>query len=200
MPDEKEARDVSRRSVIATAALVPVAAIAAAAEPATAVLAKEHRRTLEAFVDRLVPRDENGPSASECGVVSYIERSLADASATEKASFAEGLAAVDAFARGSHGGEFAELVPAKQDEVITAMENNKASGFAPDSRTFFHQVRRLTLEGMFSDPFYGGNRGFGGWDLIRYPGPRLAVGPDEQKMRTAIKPVRTSAYGGSHGH
>src|SRR5271166_1946454 len=109
MPDEKDARDVSRRRVIATAALVPVAVITAAAEPAALVLAKEHRRTLEAFVDRLVPRDENGPSATECGVVSYIERSLADASGAEKTSFGEGLAAVDAFARGAHGGGFAEL-------------------------------------------------------------------------------------------
>ena len=67
------------------------------------------------------------------------------------------------------------------------------AGFTPDSRTFFHRVRQLTLEGMFGDPSYGGNRGFAGWDLIRYPGPRMAVAPDEQKLREPIKPLRASA-------
>jgi hypothetical protein len=80
------------------------------------------------------------------------------------------------------------------------MESNAVSGFQPDSRSFFNQVRRLTLEGMFSDPFYGGNKNFGGWDLIRYPGPRMAASPDDQKIRVTIKPVRTSARGGRHGH
>jgi hypothetical protein len=79
------------------------------------------------------------------------------------------------------------------------MENNQAAGFTPDSRTFFFRVRQLTLEGMFGDPFYGGNRGFAGWDLIRYPGPRMAVSADDQKLRQPIKPLRTSAHGGRHG-
>jgi gluconate 2-dehydrogenase gamma chain len=67
-------------------------------------------------------------------------------------------------------------------------------------RSFFLRIRQLTLEGMFCDPFYGGNRAYAGWDLIRYPGPRLAVGPDEQKIRVEIKPVRASAHGGDHSH
>ena len=81
------------------------------------------------------------------------------------------------------------------------MENGDASGFTPNSRVFFNRVRRLTLEGMFCDPYYGGNKNFAGWDLIRYPGPRLAVGPDDQKMSTLPKPLHQSAYGGAgHGH
>ena len=192
--------DVSRRSVLATAALIPVTAISSAGQPPQPALPASERRTLEAFVDRLIPRDGNGPSAVECGVANYIDRSLAGFLATEKAAFLEGLAAVDAFARGAHGQPFAELAPAVRDDVLLAMENNTASGFASGSAAFFNRVRRLTLEGMFSDPYYGGNRGFAGWDLIRYPGARLAVSPEEQKMSVPAKPVRASAYGGSHGH
>ena len=47
-----------------------------------------------------------------------------------------------------------------------------------------------------SDPHYGGNTQFRGWDLIRYPGPRLAASADDQKIKDALKPVRISAYGG----
>lgn len=103
-------------------------------------------------------------------------------------------------ARTSHGMLFAELPPERKDELVTAIENNTAPGFVPNSRAFFIRVRQLTLEGMFSDPHYGGNQNFAGWDLIRYPGPRVAVSPAEQRMKVDIKPYRHSAYGGNDGH
>jgi hypothetical protein len=56
---------------------------------------------------------------------------------------------------------------------------------------------------MFGDPYYGGNKNFAGWDLIKYPGPRLATTADDQKMGVDIKPYRHSAYGSGaadHGH
>jgi gluconate 2-dehydrogenase gamma chain len=196
--EEKQAGNISRRSVIASAALVPVAAITSAAQPESA-LSTAQLRTLEAFVDRLIPKDELGPSATESGVAVYINRSLADYLAPEKGAFIAGLEATDAFARRTEDRAFAELSPEKQDAVLTAMDNGTAAGFA-DARVFFGRVRRLALEGMFGDPSYGGNRNFAGWDLIRYPGPRLAVSPEDQKMGVAIKPLHSSAYGNGHGH
>jgi gluconate 2-dehydrogenase gamma chain len=199
MAEEKESLNLTRRSVIATAALVPVTTITAAAQAAQSVFTASQLKTLEAFVDRLIPKDENGPGAAESGVAVYIDRSLADFLSGEKAAFIEGLAATDAFARSSQGAAFADLPPAKQDQVLTAMENNTATGFA-NARNFFNRVRRLTLEGMFGDPYYGGNKNFAGWDLIKYPGPRLASSPEDQKLDAKIKPLRVSAYGGSRGH
>lgn len=196
--EEKQSGNISRRSVIAGAALVPVAAITSAAQPESALSASQ-LRTLEAFVDRLIPKDELGPSATECGVAVYINRSLGDYLAPEKAAFIAGIEATDAFARRTEDRAFAELSAEKQDGVLTAMDNGTAAGF-PDARAFFGRVRRLTLEGMFGDPSYGGNRNFAGWDLIRYPGPRLAVSPEDQKMGVTIKPLRSSAYGNGHGH
>ncbi len=195
---EKQSGNISRRSLIASAALAPVTAITSTAQP-DSVLSAAQVRTLEAFVDRLIPKDELGPGASECGVAVYINRSLGDYLAPEKAAFIAGLEATDAFARRREDRAFAELSPEKQDAVLTAMDNGAAEGFA-DARAFFGRVRRLTLEGMFGDPSYGGNRNYAGWDLIRYPGPRLAVSPEEQKMGVTIKPLRSSAYGNGHGH
>ena len=82
------------------------------------------------------------------------------------------------------------------------MESGSAEGF-PNARAFFNRARRLTMEGMFGDPYYGGNKNFAGWDLIRYPGPRLATTQDDQKMGVEIKPYHHSAYGAAgenHGH
>ena len=192
MPNEFEDRSITRRTMIATAALVPVAAIKSAAQTVDSVFSQPQRRTLEAFADRLIPKDELGPSATECGAVIYIDRTLAGPLAAEKASFLEGLDAVDGFARKAHGVALAELAADKQDEVLITIEKN--------SRAFFARARRLIMEGVFSDPYYGGNKGFAGWDLIRYPGPRLAVSADEQKMRTVVKPLHISAWGNNHGH
>ena len=89
--------------------------------------------------------------------------------------------------------------PAAIVDLLTAMDKGTATGFA-NSQQFFNRVRRLTLEGMFGDPFYGGNRNFAGWDLLRYPGPRLVVGPEQQRMDKLPEPYRRSAYGPQYGH
>ena len=191
------AHGVSRRTLIASAALVPLSALTARAQPAAAgatrALSASERQILEAFVDRLVPKDELGPGAVECGAANYIDVQLAGALAAEKTSFVAGLAAIEAFSRKSHDSGFADLTAEKRDAVLTAMDGGTADGFA-SSRAVFARIRRLTLEGMFSDPHYGGNTNFAGWDLIRYPGPRLAVGPEEQSMTGPIKPYRKSAW------
>ncbi|HYL37605.1 MAG TPA: gluconate 2-dehydrogenase subunit 3 family protein, partial [Bryobacteraceae bacterium] len=191
---------VSRRSLIAGAALVPVAALTSAAQSAApSVFSAADRKTLEAFVDRLVPKDDLGPGALECGAVNYIDQALAGALADEKQSFLEGLAAIDAFARRTHDAPFADLSADQQDAVLDAMDKGPAAGF-PNARAVFARFRRLTLEGMFSDPYYGGNTSFRGWDLIRYPGPRVAVSPEDQQIKVAIKPYRRSALGANNGH
>ncbi len=187
--------------MLASAAIIPVAALTAAAQQTEQALSPSQLRTLAAFVDRIIPKDELGPGASEGGVPEYIHRALGDYLAAEKPAFIEGLESTDAFARRAHGAPFADLTPDKQDAVLRSMDSGSADGF-PNARAFFNRARRLTMEGMFGDPYYGGNRNFAGWDLIRYPGPRLASSPDDQKMGVEIKPYRRSAYGpgGEHGH
>jgi Gluconate 2-dehydrogenase subunit 3 len=203
MPSE----EISRRTVIVSAAIVPVAVLTTGAQPAAAqaqtpsALSETQLRILAAFADRIIPKDELGPGASESGVTEYINRSLGDYLAGEKPAFVEGLEATDALARRMHDAAFADLPPAQQDALLTSMESGSAEGF-PNARAFFNRARRLTMEGMFGDPYYGGNKNFAGWDLIKYPGPRLATSADDQKMGVEIKPYHHSAYGagGEHGH
>ena len=193
--------NLSRRRIIISVAIVPVAAIRAAVQAPSTALSAAQLRTLDAFVDRLIPKDENGPGASECGAANYIDRSLADYLAPEKPVFLENLAALDAWSRAKHDAAFADLSPEKRDEVVTTIENGTATVFKPNARAFFARIRLLTLEGTFGDPYYGGNEGFAGWDLIGYPGPRLAVSEDDQRMKISIKPSHVSSWGGvRNGH
>ena len=190
---------ISRRELIVTTAFVPLAALTASAQPAGGALSPDEMRTLEAFIARLIPADELGPGAVEAGVQIYIDRALASAYADRKASFTEGLRNVDSYARRAHGHAFADLAPADRDTVISAMEQGTADAF-PTARGVFAAIRSLTMEGMFGDPHYGGNKDYAGWDLIRYPGPRLAVAPEDQALNRAAKPYRQSAWGAQHGH
>lgn len=202
MPEhDQEVHGLSRRSLIRGAALVPVAALTSAAAPtgSQTVFSASERKILEAFIGRLVPSDELGPGALECGAVSYIDQALAGALAEEKSSFLQGLAEVEAYARKTENAAFADLAAQKKDAIIAAMEKGTAEGF-DNGRAVFARFRRLTLEGMFSDPYYGGNSSFRGWDLIRYPGPRVAVAPEDQQMKVEVKPYRRSALGENNGH
>jgi hypothetical protein len=189
--------DITRRTVIATAAtaaLVPVTAIRSAAQSTPAkepTFSPDQRRTLEAFIDRICPKDELGPGAVEIGAADYVEIQLGDYLKGEKQTFLDGLAAVDAYARANYAGPFAGLSPEKRDALLTDIDSGKAN----DLRAFFNRARRLTLEGMFGDPHYGGNKKFAGWDLIKYPGPRPATTADMQKMNAPAEPYHRSAWG-----
>ncbi len=78
--------------------------------------------------------------------------------------------------------------------MLGDLEQNVGDGFEPDAATFFDMVLQHTIEGTFSDPQYGGNRDFIGWEMLGYPGLRLAVGPNEQTMDARPEMTRLSAY------
>jgi gluconate 2-dehydrogenase gamma chain len=230
--DDNAPRDVSRRSLFKQVGAAGAAVVAGT--PLSPGIAQEHPAqgtpvatarlealetltaaeadTLEAIVARLIPSDEHGPGATEARAAHYIDRALTGPLRASRDAYAAGLAAIDAYALLSKGATFAKLSPANQDAVLTDMEKNVATGFAPDAATFFNLVRTHTIQGTFCDPYYGGNANFAGWDLVGYPGIRMAVGEDEQRLK-APQPVHKSAYddamftrkggsvkGGDHGH
>src|ERR1700704_4567807 len=226
---KSEPRDSSRREllkrfgVVGAASVVPggvfirsAPSFAAEARPpagppqreALETLTAAESDTLEAIVARLIPSDENGPGAAEARAAHYIDRALAGPLASARKAYAAGLAALNTYAQASKGGPFASLRPKDQDAVLSEMEKNAATGFTPNSSTFFNLLRAHAIQGTFCDPYYGGDANFVGWDLIRYPGVRISVAAQEQRLGVALKPNHKSAYddamfakrGGGHGH
>jgi gluconate 2-dehydrogenase gamma chain len=184
-----------RSAALGAVAAVPANVLAQAASAAPyANLTPAEATALEAFVARLIPSDAIGPGALEAGAVRYIDGALGDALAAQRPAYSAGLAALDAYSRSRAGGAFAALPPERQDELIGHLEANRAPGFVPSSSAFFELVLGATLEGMFGDPHYGGNQDFVGWELIGYPGLRLAVSAEQQRMAAVLEPLRSSAY------
>ncbi|MGZ3364065.1 MAG: gluconate 2-dehydrogenase subunit 3 family protein, partial [Caulobacteraceae bacterium] len=122
----------------------------------------------------------------EARAAHYIDRSLAGALSASREAYRAGLTALDARARSLKGQTFARLADADQDAVLMALEKEDPG--------FFGLVRGHTLQGTFGDPYYGGNAGFVGWDMIGYPGVRLAVTQPQQAMDPHLQKVRMSAY------
>jgi gluconate 2-dehydrogenase gamma chain len=214
-------RGISRRELLkragwvgAASAIIPLqdvtAAVSMPAGPAqsaasataTATVAREPLETLtaaesdvlEAICARLIPTDASGPGAAEARAAHYIDRALGGALMSSRQAYASGLAALDRYASSSRGAAFAKLPPGDQDRVLQDVASGAATGFPNGSIAFFNLVRTHTIEGTFCDPYYGGNAGFVGWDLIGYPGVRTVVTADEQRFGVAAKPNHKSAY------
>jgi len=151
---------------------------------------------LNAVAARLIPNDANGPGAVEAGATRYIDRALAGPLSSSRQAYASGLAALDAYAQSSRGKPFRDLPPTDQDSVLIDVETGAATGFTGSSALFFATVLTHTHQGMFGDPYYGGNTDFAGWDLVNYPGVRTMVTPADQKSLEAhqLKPNHKSAY------
>jgi len=191
-----ERPSVSRRDLLKGAGVAAAVAGAgtAQAQPAPAPVRREALETLsaaeadilEAFCARLIPSDETGPGAREARAAHYIDRALGGALAASRETYRAGLLSLDARAMRMKVIPFIRLNEADQDAVLIALEKEDPG--------FFNMVRGHTLQGMFGDPYYGGNAGFVGWDLIGYPGIRLGVTEAQQAFEPHLTRVHMSAY------
>jgi gluconate 2-dehydrogenase gamma chain len=151
--------------------------------------------TLDAIAARLIPTDANGPGAAEARATRYIDRALGGALVSFRDAYRSGLASVDRYSETTRNAPFAKLPPEDQDQILRNIETDVATGFAtPSASTFFNFVLAHTIQGTFCDPYYGGNATFVGWDLLGYPGIRLAVSPEDQRLNARPAPTRRSAY------
>jgi hypothetical protein len=79
-------------------------------------------------------------------------------------------------------GAFAKLSPANQDAVLTDMEKKVGTRIHAERGDVLQSRARPYDPGHVLRSYYGGNANFVGWDLIGYPGIRMAVSEDEQRL------------------
>ena len=150
--------------------------------------------TLDAMVSRIIPADDLGPGAREARATHYIDKCLNGHRSSSRQAYAIGLSALNAYSQASKGKVFHLLPENDQDTILMALQDGDAQGFGSSSSSFFNMVRSHTLEGTFSDPYYGGNRDFIGWELLGYPGVRLGASEDDVSQGSELSPSRRSAY------
>ena len=151
--------------------------------------------TVETLAGRIIPGDTEDPGAREAGVVYYIDRALAGPYFGWQGAYREGVRTLNAYTNERYGKKLFELSETDQDAIVGALERGEVPGFgeADSSVNFFTMVWSHTIEGMFSDPAYGGNRDAVGWRLIGFPGTQYGYSAEEMRYGADLsgKPIVT---------
>jgi len=204
---------VAGSAVAATANIPPPAqAQPTAAQSAStggyAFLNAEEAAFIEALVDHMVPADALTPKGTDIGLNIFIDRALAGGwgkgdrldmqgpwkqgvpsqgyqlPMTPADLYRSGIAAANVVCVKSYGKSFDKLSEAQREEFLLNLQAGKVTfDNGPPARVFFTTVYQSVMEGMFSDPMYGGNRNKAGWKLIGFPGVIAVHHQNVEKFR-----------------
>jgi gluconate 2-dehydrogenase gamma chain len=151
----------------------------------TEYFTRQQRALVSAAAARIFPTTAT-PGATEAGAVDYIDQALAEAYAADRVLYRNGLRALNRHARRRFGERFTALNSRRQDAVLRDFERGQIRDFHP-AALFFRTLWRHTLEGVFGEPSYGGNRDLVGWRLVGFPGQRF--GYDAARVDQPFEPV-----------
>jgi gluconate 2-dehydrogenase gamma chain len=178
------------------------------ASPGYAFLNLEEAAFVEALVDHMVPADELTPKGTDIGINIFIDRALAGGwgkgerlymqgpwkrgtpsqgyqlPLTPAQLYRAGIEAANAHCRKTYGKTFDAISDEQREEVLVALSGGKLA-FADGlpTRDFWSILYQTVMQGMFSDPIYGGNRDKAGWKLIGFPGAIAVYRENVEKYR-----------------
>jgi len=177
-------------------------------------LTDSEARSLALLCDTLIPQDDF-PSASQAGVVDFIDLQLAGGygrgehlymdgphpQGTPEQGYQsplrpaelwrEGLAAMQTVIGPLEGQPQSAL-----DQLMTDLsEDRPALAGRVGAKTFFTELHALTNQGYFADPIYGGNKGYAGWHMVGFPG---AFGYFSDTVDAHNRPYRQPPMGIGH--
>ncbi len=127
-------------------------------------LTEHEARTLAAICDQIVPQDDF-PSASQAGAVTFIDHQLARAYRRHRKSYRQGLAAASQLSQSRFGVELAAATPRQQLAIASALQKQQPA--------FFELVRSHTLQSYYGSPRHGGNRDAVSWRMLGLDEPPL---------------------------
>lgn len=86
--------------------------------------------------------------------------------------FIQGLRKIRQLSKDTFNKEIESLDKEQQNEILQRFESGEVKMVGVNPATFFHLLLQATIEGVYSDPLYGGNKHMIGWKMAEYPGPR----------------------------
>lgn len=152
------------------------------------ILTDAEARFLAALGDVIIPEDD-WPSASQAGVVDFIDFQLASAYGRGEQlymqpPFFEGTEAqgwqsphvprdfvrLGIEAMGQAGYPLADMGAAEREQAVSALAAGDVTLRGVDAGLFWSELLGLTKQGYFADPIYGGNQNYAGWRMVGFPG------------------------------
>lgn len=180
---------------------------------------------IEAACERLIPADELGAGALAAGVPNYLDKQLGGAWGAGERLYRSGpwqpgtpsqgyqlpftpaelfhtaLRAINRDVQ-SRGSRFSELTAENQDAYLKSLESGAHDLDGVPSAVFFDLLLRMTIEGFFSDPVYGGNRDMVAWRMIGFPGAYADYyeAIDRHGVKFEREPISIGQDGHGHVH
>lgn len=181
-------------------------------------------KVVDAAAEVIFPKTEAGPGAKELLVAYYIDHQMAGSFGLNTKEYMTapfypneavpeqgyqthlkrqevfdlGIVALNAEANKKYKAKFNEITEEEQIVILTDFEEDKVkmSG-SVSSKFFFTLLRKVTLEGAYTDPMYGGNKDMAGWKMKNFPGHQGSyahLGKDEFVV------VEPKALNSQHNH
>jgi gluconate 2-dehydrogenase gamma chain len=180
---------------------------------------------LEAACERLIPMDEAGPGALGAGVVNYLDVQLGGTWGAGERLYRSGpwlpgtptqgyqlpftpaelfrvsLGAINR-SLGALRTPFHEMSGDLQDTYLKSLESGVHDLDGVPSAVFFDMLLKMTVEGFFSDPVYGGNRDMVAWRMIGFPGAYADYfeAIDRHGVKFEREPMSLAEDGHGHVH
>lgn len=162
--------------------------------------------------ERIFPKDDKGPGAVDLGVPFYIDHQLAGSYGFNARDYMEppffhgeaeqgyqgrlkrreifkiGIRELQNYSHQQYDKEFTKLSEDEQIQVLQDFEEDKVKLATISTSGFFDLLRSMTLEGLYSDPLYGGNINMDGWRMKEYPGNVMSYKDIIEKDFQEIEP------------
>jgi gluconate 2-dehydrogenase gamma chain len=180
---------------------------------------------IEAAVERLIPADEMGPGALQAGVNNYLDKQLGGAWGAGERLYRSGPWQTGAPSQGyqlpftpaelfhtairsinttfeKQGKAFKDLSGEEQDAYLKSLETGSDDLDGVPAKEFFSILLKMTVEGYFSDPVYGGNKDMAAWKMIGFPGAYADYydAIDRHGVKFVREPMSLASDGQGHVH
>ena len=174
----------------------------------------EEQAFIEAVVNHMIPADDLSPKGTDIGVNIYIDHALANGWGKGERLYNHGpwkkglptqgyqlpltpaelyrvaITKSNLVCTERYGKWFDQITEAQRQEFLVALSAGKVDfKDGPSSKMFFDMLYQNVMEGMFSDPIYGGNQNKAGWRLIGFPG---AISLHAQDVETYLNKKYTA--------
>jgi choline dehydrogenase-like flavoprotein len=141
----------------------------------------ELRSILKAVADRMIPKDA-WPSATEGGVLTYLEHRASIDVTMWKDLIEPGLRALEAEAIAVYGQTYSKLSTDEQDKLLQDLEQGHLQEWPISPQIFFNTLLSLVIEGYYGSSDNGGNRNHKSWEMIGYDPRTVDSSTDEPTL------------------
>jgi gluconate 2-dehydrogenase gamma chain len=161
---------------------------------------------IETVVNHMIPADDLSPKGTDIGIHYFIDRALAGSWGKGDRLYMSGpwkkglptqgyqlpltpsdlyrvsIDQSNKYCVQKYGVSVKKLSSIQLEEFLLNLKDGKINfPEGPPSKVFFTMLYENIMEGMFSDPIYGGNKNKAGWKLIGFPGAIATHALDVEK-------------------